>query len=57
MTEVLKRSPATGDIQLTGELGHHIRSRVPETMMPNGGGGGDSKSMGEDSSVGVVEGK
>jgi hypothetical protein len=57
MTEVLKGAPATGDIQLTGELGHHIRSRVPEMMMPNGGGGGSRKSMGEDTLVGEVDGK
>jgi hypothetical protein len=57
MTEVPRGTLTTRDIKAAGELGHHVRSKVTEAMMPNGGGGGDSKSMGEDSSVGVVEGK
>ena len=31
---------------MAGKLGHHVRSKVIETMMPNGEGGGSSKSMG-----------
>jgi hypothetical protein len=31
---------------VAGKLGHDIRSRVLETMMPNGGSGGSSKGMG-----------
>jgi hypothetical protein len=37
---------------VAGELGHHVRSRVPETTMPNGEGGGSSKSMGGSYAVG-----
>jgi hypothetical protein len=57
MTEMLRGVPATGDIWADGELGYHVRSRVPETTMPNDGGGGSSKSMGEGASVGEVDGK
>jgi hypothetical protein len=42
---------------VAGELGHHVRSRVPETTMTNGVGGGSSKSMGEATLLGEVEGK
>jgi hypothetical protein len=39
-------TPGTGDIRTTGKLGHHVRSRVPETTMPDDRVGGSSKSMG-----------
>jgi hypothetical protein len=57
MTETLRGAPGIGDIWATGKLGHHVRSRVPETMMPNGGGGGSSKSMGGGLRSGEVDGK
>jgi hypothetical protein len=34
------------------KLGQHVRSRVPETTMPNGGGGGGSNGMEEATLVG-----
>jgi hypothetical protein len=57
MTEVLRGALGIGDISTVGKLGHHVRSRVPETTMPNGGGGGSSKSMGAATLVGEVYGK
>jgi hypothetical protein len=54
---VSRGTPTTRDIRAAGELGHHVRSRVTEATIPNGGGGGGSKSMGEDTPVREVEGK
>jgi hypothetical protein len=48
MTEALRGTLSVGDVLAARKLGHHVRSRVPETMMPNNGGGGSSKSMGGD---------
>jgi hypothetical protein len=46
MAEVPRGTPTTRDIGATGDLGHHVKSRVTEATMPNGRGGGGSKSMG-----------
>jgi hypothetical protein len=43
MTEALRGSPVTIGIWAAGGLGHHVRSRVTETTMPNGGSGGESR--------------
>jgi hypothetical protein len=45
ITEALRGASSIGDVWAAGKLGHHVRSRVPETTMPNGGGGGSNKSM------------
>jgi hypothetical protein len=57
MTKALRGSLATRYIRATRELGHDIRARVIKMTMPNGGGGGSSKSMGENTSAGEVDGK
>jgi hypothetical protein len=44
MTEVLKRSPTTGNGSAAGELGHHIMTGVTETTMPSHRRGGDCKN-------------
>jgi hypothetical protein len=44
MTEVLKRSPTTGNRGVAGEFGHHITTGVTETTMPSHRRGGDSKN-------------
>jgi hypothetical protein len=46
MTEAVRGAPGIGDIGVAGKLRHHVRSRVFETMMPDGGGGGSSEGMG-----------
>jgi hypothetical protein len=46
MTKGLRGALGIGDIWAPGKLGHHIRSKVPETIMPNDRDGGSSKSMG-----------
>jgi hypothetical protein len=44
MTEVLKRSPTTGNGGAAGELGHHITTGVTETTMPSHRRGGGCKN-------------
>jgi hypothetical protein len=48
MTEELRGTLSVEDVWVVGKLRHHVRSKVPETTMPNDGGGGSSKSMGGD---------
>jgi hypothetical protein len=57
MIEVPRGTSTTRNIGATRELGHQVRSGVTEETMPNDGGDGGSKSMGEDIPVGEVEGK
>jgi hypothetical protein len=52
MAEVPRGTLTTRDMGVTGELGHHIKFGVTEVTIPKGGGGGGSKSMGEDTLVG-----
>jgi hypothetical protein len=52
MTKAFRGAPAAIYIRATRELGHDIRARVIKMTMPNGGGGGSSKSVGEDKSAG-----
>jgi hypothetical protein len=44
MTEVLKRSPTTGNGGAARELGHHITTGVTETTMPSHRRGGSCKN-------------
>jgi hypothetical protein len=44
MTDVLKRSPTTGNGGAAGELGHHITTGVTETTMPSHRRGGGCKN-------------
>jgi hypothetical protein len=52
-----QRSPGYRRYLSDWKLGHRVRSRMPETTMPNDGGGGSSKSLGVTTLVGEVEGK
>jgi hypothetical protein len=46
MAEMSRGTPTARDIGATGDLGHHVMSRLIEAMMLNSGGGGGSKGMG-----------
>jgi hypothetical protein len=42
MSEMPRGTPTRRDSGAAGELGHHVRSRVTEATMLDGGGGGGS---------------
>jgi hypothetical protein len=46
MAKMPKGTPTTRDVRAAEELRHHVKSRVTEATMPDGGGCGGSKSMG-----------
>jgi hypothetical protein len=56
MTKAFRGAPGIGDIWAARKIGHNVRSKVPETTMPNNGGGGSSTSLGAATLVGEVGG-